>query len=75
MANQLDSVNKVRLFSIANKANALATMLGTYERMEFSGSAAKGLSTMLKEMAESCESIINAIVDEETEPHKAEENN
>ena len=72
MANQLDNTNKVKLFDAANKANALATMLGTYERMEFSGSAAKGLSTILKEIAANCDQIVEALVQAETEPKDVE---
>ena len=73
MANQLDSVNKVKLFNSANIAAALATMLSTYERVEFSGSAAKGLSLMLSQIAANCESIIDAIVQDELEHHKDKE--
>ena len=58
--------SKVRLFTADNMAHSLATMLGRSERVEFSWSAAKCLSLMLRQIADNCDQIVADIVQDET---------
>ena len=58
--------SKVRLFTADNMDHSLPTMLGSSERVEFSGSAAKGLSLMLSQIAANCDQIVVYLVQDET---------